>query len=476
MSNLTKNLLLALSILLFLIIAPLLILYETGYIFNWSALTLEKTGGFYFSSKPTGANIYVNNKSIGSTNTYFNGYLPNLYNVSIQKDGYFAWKKNLYIYPQLVTKANAILVPSSMSYDAYFSSSASISNTFISPNGTEVIYVTGTTSKEIHDLNLNSKKDAVLFTGIIGVKDISFSGSQILVYFQNSSSSNNWMVIDDSSDIVYSLDGYFQTLNIDPNNVDKIVFSPQDSNVLIISEKNANGSDNVYTFNYANFSQSPIVSNATGNLTQVLGNVSTFTASSNNIFYIDSNNILNEASLPDDTKKVIYNLNPYLAGKSAQLSVYNDSILIQNNGNLLLISAKDDKLSEIASGVAGFYVAPDYQKVAVITSKNVFVYYLTKVDSQLNNPFLKQKGNMTLISSSDNLPKSIVWYQDSENMFMIYSNKVEFSDIDDRGALNQYDVLDAPYIDQAWWNNNLFISTNNNIYLYYFNPRQQPLL
>jgi len=96
----------------FLIIVPMIVFYASGYSFDWEKKTLVATGGIYLKSLPSRAEIYIDNKPKGSTAKLIKHLLPKIYEISVIKDGYYPWKKNLTAEPQLVTKAkNILLVP-----------------------------------------------------------------------------------------------------------------------------------------------------------------------------------------------------------------------------------------------------------------------------------------------------------------------------------------------------------------------------
>jgi hypothetical protein len=99
-------------ILFFLILAPAVILYSLGYSYDWQKKTLVKTGAFYFESMPNGAQIFINDKNYGKTDKFTKRLLPKDYKVSIIKDGFFSWEKQLKIESQIVTEArNILLIP-----------------------------------------------------------------------------------------------------------------------------------------------------------------------------------------------------------------------------------------------------------------------------------------------------------------------------------------------------------------------------
>lgn len=113
----TRRRLLLLATIIFIIIAPLVLLYTSGYRIS-SDFSITKTGGIYISSPISGSEIFLNNKPEKITNILQSGVFiqslrPNIYSVLVAKDGYWPWQKNLEVKNQFVTEARAFLIPQS---------------------------------------------------------------------------------------------------------------------------------------------------------------------------------------------------------------------------------------------------------------------------------------------------------------------------------------------------------------------------
>lgn len=98
------------SILFFLLLLIVLILYARGYKFDREKRNVVSTGILVASSYPDGAKVYINGQLKGATNTTVS--LPaGVYTVEIKKDGYSSWSKPLTIKGEIVVKADALLFP-----------------------------------------------------------------------------------------------------------------------------------------------------------------------------------------------------------------------------------------------------------------------------------------------------------------------------------------------------------------------------
>ncbi len=101
-----------LILLLILIGTGIGIYYARGYRFNPQnpKAILQGTGLLVLTSKPDGARVYVDDRLTTATNNTIN-LQPGTYQVRIEKDGYFPWKKSIEIKKEAVSQANATLFP-----------------------------------------------------------------------------------------------------------------------------------------------------------------------------------------------------------------------------------------------------------------------------------------------------------------------------------------------------------------------------
>lgn len=119
MTKMQRNTYFYLFVFLFFIATPAVILYSQGYLFNFSNLSLKKTGAIFVSTSPKGVRIFVNDKLAATTSNiiFSQGKLlshltPGEYAVKIEKDEFASWDKKLVVEPQLVAEArNIFLTP-----------------------------------------------------------------------------------------------------------------------------------------------------------------------------------------------------------------------------------------------------------------------------------------------------------------------------------------------------------------------------
>ncbi|MAF13850.1 MAG: hypothetical protein CMI53_03085 [Parcubacteria group bacterium] len=142
----------------FIIITPLLILYTTGYRYNFKKHKIEKTGILYLDSQPKNAKIFINDKYENTTPNRFSRILPDVYQIKIEKDGYYPWQKELEVKSNLTTFGRDIVLFKINSPINIVNQQINILN--ISPDHKKIVYsVVKENVEEIRLLNLKNKSD-----------------------------------------------------------------------------------------------------------------------------------------------------------------------------------------------------------------------------------------------------------------------------------------------------------------------------
>lgn len=98
----------------------LAILYGKGYRLNLGGdgnKIIAGTGLLVLTSTPDGARVYLDDNLTTATNDTLN-LPPGEYDVRIEKDGYYPWKKHVVLIKEAVTKTDALLFPSAPKLEA----------------------------------------------------------------------------------------------------------------------------------------------------------------------------------------------------------------------------------------------------------------------------------------------------------------------------------------------------------------------
>lgn len=119
MTPLTKKQRLTSIILLgivFVLIAPLIVLYSLGYTLD-DQFTFQKTGGIFIHSNISTTAVFIDDEffktnGIFIRNTLIQDLVPNKkYLIEVNKDEYQSWRKEIYVYPSIVSEGTVFMLP-----------------------------------------------------------------------------------------------------------------------------------------------------------------------------------------------------------------------------------------------------------------------------------------------------------------------------------------------------------------------------
>lgn len=103
MDRITRYLFILLLIVVFLVLAPLIVLYLSGTRFNLTSRDTEATGILVAKSNPSGAQVFIDGEEKDKTESTIRFLNRGDYNVRLTKDGYFPWSKRLAVESNKVT-------------------------------------------------------------------------------------------------------------------------------------------------------------------------------------------------------------------------------------------------------------------------------------------------------------------------------------------------------------------------------------
>lgn len=129
----------ALLFLLLVSATTLVILYGKGYRFGFQEgePKISKTGILQVTSKPTGAQVYIDGHLTTATDGTIN-LTPGKYTVLIAKDGYHDWQKDMEIEREVVLNADALLLPKGPTLQSI--STFGVESAVVDPSGTKLAF------------------------------------------------------------------------------------------------------------------------------------------------------------------------------------------------------------------------------------------------------------------------------------------------------------------------------------------------
>ena len=141
-----KQLFISFVLLSLLVLATVVIIfYGKGYRINFNGHTtaIAGTGLLVATSSPDGAQVFINGALTTATDNTIN-LAPGDYEVKIFKDGYFAWQKKITIKKEVVSKADALLLPTAPKLESI--TNIGVSNPILDPTGTKIAYLVASQS------------------------------------------------------------------------------------------------------------------------------------------------------------------------------------------------------------------------------------------------------------------------------------------------------------------------------------------
>lgn len=359
--------------------------YSRGWIFNPKTFNFQKTGAIFIDTKPKNVIIKIDDKIFldqsGPINsgTLIQNLLPGIYEIEVEKDGFYPWFKNLEVKSGFVAEAaNIILIPEKINQTLIFDAEK-LSNFWISQKGKIV-------SKKDNKLYFYESADSVS----VKLKGDDFLGFNI--------DESKILLRDTKASIfyIYELRNNFSALNLNLliKNIDsqlivkKAVFHPFSPNKTILEIK-----DDLIVFDFDTKAIEKISEQA----------VSSWALNGFNLYYLKDNS-LEIFNLMLKTKNVLENPN----------------------------------LSAFLEESKQFGISPDNRKIAFVGNDNKISIFFIK--DQIRD-FNKKTGETISINPEDEI-KNIYWYFDSSHFFVESADGINFWEVDERKPINHFPIAE----------------------------------
>lgn len=156
-----KQLTFSILILFFIVLGTILfVFYGRGYRLDLGqgSPKVSKTGLLVTTSVPDGAQVFINGNLTTATNNTLD-LTPGEYTVKINKEGYFPWEKKMRVEKELVTKADALLLPLAPKLESITTLGAD--GPVLDPSGIKIAYKVASQSARsngiyVYDMNARS--------------------------------------------------------------------------------------------------------------------------------------------------------------------------------------------------------------------------------------------------------------------------------------------------------------------------------
>ncbi|MBU4348025.1 hypothetical protein KJ671_00770 [Patescibacteria group bacterium] len=409
----------------FIILAFVIIPYSNGWRFDIKTFNFVKLGGIYLEVEPIESQIKIDDLSIQRMSNFMkSGILitnlfPKKYNISVKKEGYQSWSRNVIVKPSLVTQIHPIILLPQLYEKEILAED--IINVFPGKNY----------------LILKNKY------GILKINDKIIKGEEFVAWINNdklaltlNKITNTYFVIDvDQKNTALNINLIFENLKYQKSindicKINKILKHPFDKNKLIISTDQA-----LYSLDFNRFSLEIIKNGQPARTTDVVqsGGYNLLGISNKEIFFADRNNLYSYDLYKKETISILQQKN--LSG--LEISPDNKFIaIIDNNDKLLLIDYQNPvplrKLEE--SNVSYFKFSPDSKKISIVNNDNTIKVFFIGDDYELFNKKLFSLSSFKIGLLDNLLP--ITWHSSSSYLFVKYPISLYFLEINDNLPIN----------------------------------------
>ncbi len=420
----TRLIILGFCALIFLVAAPAIVFYSLGYRFNFSNGQIITTGGIYVKALPTGVDIAIDNQPSDRT-TYFypsvfvQNLNPGQHQVSISRDGYYAYQKNLEVKEKEVSKLeNVTLFQQDMGFAVL---GQDITHFSAAPNNTTLLVgLSAETGLAVATINAQTEERKTytlpLKTGKIASVIWSADSTRALVNI-----ATNYYLIDTTSEELEAVAVPFLA------RATQVFFNPQkNQEFFYVKDKNI----------FSTEADLPVAKNILSYHPE---------PGTANLIWLDAHGSLNI------TNTTTPQTSPYIAKtlvleKSATYSVIilGGKTYIKENNKLMLVDTDKNTLVTVYPSVKGMKISPNGQKTLYYNDKEIV---LTPEHASL--PVATTQTPITTLVPFFSGTVNDVWWINDDYVAVASGNNVVISEIDARGGANVITLPTAlPLVDK----------------------------
>ena len=439
---------------IFVLAAPMIILYSQGYRLDWDEKRFSQVGAFYFSVVPTRAEVFVNDQSIGKTTfvlgtTLTKSFVPNTYQIRIQKQGYHPWEKQLEIFSKQVTEGKHItLVPLNPTFVVL---QDNVLDFWLAPNKTEVLlqksnsqntwtlvlwdiqrntvyplYESPHLQDEIQDVQWAPNSNSFLFHVT--------SREQLDGYVQQvdrnvlASQRTNKESLQAAAQLRISLDKFL-------NGTQQITFSPLEETQLL----SLGTAQDPFVLSQFDYTQEQTLS-------PLAQNVVAFRAEGTQVLWLNQEGILWQQT-DTNTQAVPLNEIPLLPIPETLYTIYaiDEEFFLLENQTLYILNQQNRSFEKFFAPFHEMVLSPDKTKLALSTGKELWLHFLKEDREQ---PF-RSKGDRVFLTRFSEPIANLTWFT-SHYLLFSHPNAIMISEIDDRDRLNVVEIASFPHSNVSW--------------------------
>lgn len=436
MRKLHRQILLTLSILVFIIVAPLLVFYAMGFRFDFKKFEIAKVGMLVIESQPESVNVFLNNKFVDNGTPFKSSSLtPGNYKIRVEKQSFFSWKKTLPIKSGKVNWASHVRLFYENPNLKQLIQDQTFEDFKYLPDEKKIFLLSNQQDKKgIYEYDLDSAKLARIFPG----KDdsasyenaefsdfkISLNGRYSFFSWNDSSTTKNYMIA--NSEKIVNLNTVFGYEIANPT------WSMQNDSLIYWIYK-----DNLYSYN-ADSSTIPSVA---------LTSVSNFAIGKDYVFLEKFENekfVIKRAKENSLGSNTLFIENPEnIKTVEIKVGLKNAVAFKLENNVLYLVKQKKNSNEFLANKIfdnpLGFVWSEKENKLLYYNDVEMWFYELINRVSDIPIIHSEYKiNNANLIARSQTRIEKAIWYPDFEHVLYNIDKRLNVIELDERSTKNMY--------------------------------------
>lgn len=395
MKQRTRKILFFILLLVFIVLAPILVLYVQGYRFDLANRKLTQTGGLFLKTIPKQAQIYLDGESSKRTDFFFGSalienLLPKKYKISVQKEGFHPWEKDLEVKEREVTEArNIILFPEN---PYYRSLAGGIQEFWFSPNQRKVVLKEkeeDSWALKLYDLDRDLKSHLII------EDDIS--------------------LLADSGQAKKGIDLF------------KLEFSEDERDILL----EVTTAEQLKYF-VIDIGKSPPFLEETENPLEVPENIIAYQEFKKKIYYLDSLGHIYETDKSFSTKQKV-TLKPFPLRQETEykLYIFPEWIFLQEENTLYLLNQDTKSFEKFLEQISSLKISPSQRKLVYFSENEIWVLFLKEQKGQLK----RTKGERVFLLRLSKEIKDVFWIN-SEYLIFNTEDDIKIIETDNRDRIN----------------------------------------
>ncbi len=453
MEKFKRSLLFWTLVLVFIIVAPTLVLYSTGYRFDWKKGIFVHSGTITFKSNPQNIRTTLNgvNKEsnrINRINRSFNltGLLPGNYDLEISAPEFNSWSKKVYVHSGLATEFWNIILTRKNYEKIPISGTENAQRFYLSPENRLIAFSDNSLKNlkiEIVSMeNSNSKKTFFIPEKKLISEDekenIEWSPKEEFISVptfsknnlenglaENSENIENnvYFSIEIKTGKIININDFFQKASIK-----NVRWDPEEKGALFFLSEN-----NLYGGNINN----------SATLKVIAEDVSAYDLSKTKIYFTKTpENIVFSKNIRNiSEQQQITNYFPEESKKIKRLVVYDENRIsfLEENKKLFVFNRGENNeyFKKIGSGVEGTHFSDDGKKLLFWTNNEISVYYMK---NWLVQPIRNENELHNITRYSETL-KNVQWFKDYEHIIFSSGKQTKIIELDSRDKRNCLDII-----------------------------------